>query len=155
MSSLVVLIWLLLAGQAAAQSPVSPLDGVWEGHRKRVPLGDCRSTGPARVTVTFWTEPDQSLRGRFTRASGAPGEFDLTAAMKGGKVAVTAPRVADCGGNTRRYTVTLEGTVGTDASGHRVLTLSGVDQTCPAMACSFRDEYALTWMRTAPGPAAR
>jgi hypothetical protein len=81
--------------------------------------------------------------------------MDLAGEVEGGKVVLKAPRMANCSGVRRNYTVTLEGAVDTDAAGGRVLKLTGVDQACPLVACTLRDEYALTWMRAAPAPLPR
>jgi hypothetical protein len=153
---LVLVALLLVPAQASAPPPVpQDLSGVWEGRRKRVAVGDCRTSGPRTTTITLWNEADGSLRGRFTRTTNAPGEPDLKGKRDGPRVVFEAPRLATCGAVQRRYTVTLEGQVASEADGKRVLTMTGVDQVCPSMSCSFRDEYALTWMRAAPAPIAR
>ena len=139
------------ASAAAADGP--QVNGVWEGRRNRARLGACIGGGPARTTLTLWTEPDGTIHGRFPKSSG--NDTDLKGKLEGRKVVFEAPRVATCNGNTRRYSVTLEGTVAADTDGTRKLTLTGVDQTCPSESCSFRDDYTLTWMRPAPAPAAR
>jgi hypothetical protein len=155
MLSLTALLAFLLTGQTAGPPPSSSLDGVWEGPRKRTPVGACSNRGPRDTTITFWTESDGTLHGRFTVAGGAPGEMDLKGAVAGEDIVIEAPRVATCAGDQRRYTVTLKGGVRTSADGKRVLKLAGFDSACAALGCSFRDEYTLTWVRAAPAPAVR
>jgi hypothetical protein len=138
---------------AAANEP--DVNGVWEGRRSRARLGACTGVGPGPTTLTLWTEADGAIHGQFTKVRRAAGEPDLKGKLEGRKVVFEAPRLANCNGSTRRYSVTLEGSFAADSDGKRRLTLTGVDQTCPLEACTFRDEYTLTWMRPAPAPAVR
>lgn len=160
-----LLITALLFGpqQSSAPSTISDaatdppdVNGVWEGRRSRAQLGACVSGGPGRTTITLSTEADGTLRGRFSKASrDAAGAMDWRGRLEARKVVFEAPRLADCDGSQRRYSVTLEGSFAADPDGKRTLTLTGVDQVCPSQACSFRDEYTLTWMRAVPSAAVR
>ncbi len=166
MSSVVVVLSLLLAGQAAgqaagqpvAQSPASMLEGVWEGTLTTVQIGKCSMNGGPESRDNHRIVLRAGDGGKLTGAivpltASSPEKFkdNLTVRIDGDKVRIEHERFASCGENfKRKYTAKLEGPLPSMVDGKRMLLLKGLDVPCIQGGCRFGLALAAEWKGPPP-----
>jgi hypothetical protein len=150
MSSFVMLVALLMAGQAAVlpQTP-SSLSGTWEGIQILDQVGDCALAGSnqRRLQIAVLVETDGSLR---VEQAGSSRELDWTGRIGDGKVVFEVPSQAKCINETGLRSARYSGAFPTLKDGKRRMTLRGTEEPCPEYGCRFDRQIFLTWKGPLP-----